>query len=237
VSRLVDKVCVVNGAASKIGQAVAERFASEGALVVGVDKVEHSIGEHVVQADLVDESQVEAMYEQVVRSYGRLDVIYNNMGLMDRDDRSALDTSLETWRRVHDANLTSIFLSCKHGVRHQDAAPLAPRTRATQVDLPEGAPAWPVTDRRRGRRAGAAHGQGEPTMGLRQDLRGAAQARDPGGCHDHQDAAATTRSRPGAATLRTDLGAVPASAGRGVGDGPSQTRRGSPSRPGMPRWT
>ena len=38
------------------------------------------------------------------------------MGLMDRGDRSALDTSLETWRRVHDANLTSIFLSCKHGI-------------------------------------------------------------------------------------------------------------------------
>ena len=40
------------------------------------------------------------MYEQVVRRYGRLDVIYNNMGLMEGGDRSALDTSLETWRRV-----------------------------------------------------------------------------------------------------------------------------------------
>ena len=58
------------------------------------------------------------MYEQVVRRYGRLDVIYNNMGLMEGGDRSALDTSLETWRRVQDANLTSIFLSCKHGIGH-----------------------------------------------------------------------------------------------------------------------
>jgi NAD(P)-dependent dehydrogenase (short-subunit alcohol dehydrogenase family) len=99
VSRLVDKVCVVNGAASEIGQAVVGRFASEGAVVVGVDKVEHSVGEHTVQADLADESQVEAMYEHVARRYGRLDVIYNNMGLMDPGDRSALDTRLETWRR------------------------------------------------------------------------------------------------------------------------------------------
>jgi NAD(P)-dependent dehydrogenase (short-subunit alcohol dehydrogenase family) len=52
-----------------------------------------------------------------VRRYGRLDVIYN-MGLMEGGDRSALDTSLETWRRVQDANLTSVFLSCKHGIRH-----------------------------------------------------------------------------------------------------------------------
>jgi NAD(P)-dependent dehydrogenase (short-subunit alcohol dehydrogenase family) len=117
VPRLADKVCVVNGAASEIGQAVAGRFASEGGVVVGVDKAGHSVGAWAVQADLADEPQVEAMYQEVVRRYGRLDVIYNNMGLMDRADRSALDTSLETWRRVHDANLTSIFLSCKHGIR------------------------------------------------------------------------------------------------------------------------
>jgi len=118
VSRFQGKVCVVNGAASVIGQAVAERFASEGAVVVGVDKVEHGVGEFTVQADLVDEPQVQAMYGQVVGRYGRLDVIYNNMGLMDRGDGSVVDTSLETWRRVHDANLTSIFLCCKHGISH-----------------------------------------------------------------------------------------------------------------------
>jgi NAD(P)-dependent dehydrogenase (short-subunit alcohol dehydrogenase family) len=117
VTRLADRVCVVNGAASEIGQAVAGRFASEGGVVVGVDKAGHCVGEHAIQADLIDESQVEAMYSQVVRRYGRLDVIYNGMGLMDRGDRSALDTSLQTWRRVLDANLTSIFLSCKHGIR------------------------------------------------------------------------------------------------------------------------
>jgi NAD(P)-dependent dehydrogenase (short-subunit alcohol dehydrogenase family) len=115
---LTGKVCVVNGAASAIGQAVAKRFASEGAVVVGVDKVEHSVGEQAMRADLTDEPQVQAMYDRVVREYGRLDVIYNNMGLMDAGDHSALDTSLETWRRVHDVNLTSIFLSCKYGVPH-----------------------------------------------------------------------------------------------------------------------
>jgi len=118
VSRLAGRVCVVNGAASEIGQAVANRFASEGGVVAGVDKAAHAVGDHIVQADLGDEPQVEAMYEQVVRKYGRIDVIYNNMGLMDRGDHSVLDTSLETWRRVLDANLTSIFLSCKHGIPH-----------------------------------------------------------------------------------------------------------------------
>lgn len=118
VSRLTGRVCVVNGAASTIGQAIAERFTREGATVVGADKAAHSVGELVVQADLAEESQVVSMYEQVVNRYGRLDVIYNNMGLMDRGDGSALDTSLDTWRRVHDANLTSVFLCCKYGIRH-----------------------------------------------------------------------------------------------------------------------
>lgn len=61
---------------------------------MGVDQAGHGVGEYAVQADLADESQVEAMYERVVRRYGRLDVIYNNMGLMDGGDRSALDTTL-----------------------------------------------------------------------------------------------------------------------------------------------
>lgn len=87
--RLAGKVCVVNGAASPIGRAVADRFAREGAVVVGVDKVGHSVGEHAVQADLTEESLVEATYRQVVRKHGRLDVIYNNMGLMNRERESS----------------------------------------------------------------------------------------------------------------------------------------------------
>jgi NAD(P)-dependent dehydrogenase (short-subunit alcohol dehydrogenase family) len=118
VSRLANKVCVVNGAASPIGQAVAERFTREGGIVVGVDRVDHSFGEHPEQADLAEEAAVEAVYERIVNRHGQLDVIYNNMGLMDSGDHSVLDMDLATWRRVQDANLTSIFLSCKHGIRH-----------------------------------------------------------------------------------------------------------------------
>jgi NAD(P)-dependent dehydrogenase (short-subunit alcohol dehydrogenase family) len=114
---LTGKVCVVNGAASLIGQAVAERFARDGATVVGVDKVDHSVGEHTVQADLAEETQVEELYREVVREHGRLDVIYNNMGQMDRG-QSALDMSLETWHNALEVNLTSVFLSCKHGIPH-----------------------------------------------------------------------------------------------------------------------
>lgn len=53
MSRLGDKVCLVNGVASTIGQAVAERFGRERAVVVGVDRAEHSVGERAMQADLL----------------------------------------------------------------------------------------------------------------------------------------------------------------------------------------
>lgn len=118
MARFAGQVAVVNGAASAIGQAVAHRLADEGATVVGVDRVPHAVGDLGLQADLLDEERVEEMYAQVVGRYGRLDIIYNNMGLMDRADQSALQADLDTWRRVQDANLTSVLLCCKHGVPH-----------------------------------------------------------------------------------------------------------------------
>ncbi|WP_375492504.1 SDR family oxidoreductase [uncultured Jatrophihabitans sp.] len=118
MTRFAGRVCVVNGAASEIGRAVAARFAAEGGVVVGVDVIGHDVGEQSVQADLTDEAQVRALYDDVVATHGHLDVVYNNVGLMDRGDLSLLDTDLDTWRRVQDANLTSVFLSCKHAVPH-----------------------------------------------------------------------------------------------------------------------
>ena len=114
--RFEGKVCVVNGAASEIGRAVAARFESEGAVVVGVDIVEHDVGADSVRVDLTDEEQVRQLYADVVHAQGGLDVVYNNMGAMESGDLSLLSTEIGTWRRVQDANLTSVFLSCKHAV-------------------------------------------------------------------------------------------------------------------------
>jgi NAD(P)-dependent dehydrogenase (short-subunit alcohol dehydrogenase family) len=116
--RFDGKVCVVNGAASTIGEAVTERFAREGAKTIGVDRVNHAVGDLALSAGLVNESQVEAMYQRIVDRFGRLDVIYNDVGLMDRGDRSALSTDLDTWHRVQEADLTAVFLCCKHGIKH-----------------------------------------------------------------------------------------------------------------------
>nr|WP_321985785.1 SDR family oxidoreductase [uncultured Lichenicoccus sp.] len=104
------------GVGGILGESVARRFAEEGGIVVGVDRKQHKIGALALQADLADEEQVRATYERVHLELGRIDVIYNNTGLTDPADHSALTTSLETWNAVLAANLTTTWLSCKHGI-------------------------------------------------------------------------------------------------------------------------
>jgi NAD(P)-dependent dehydrogenase (short-subunit alcohol dehydrogenase family) len=116
MTRLAGKVCVITGAAGGIGSATAEVFAREGAVVVGVDLREHTVGELSLTADLVSEDAVASLYEQVTDRYGSIDVLFNNAGISPTDDASVLDTTLEAWERVQDANVRSVFLCCKHGI-------------------------------------------------------------------------------------------------------------------------
>jgi NAD(P)-dependent dehydrogenase (short-subunit alcohol dehydrogenase family) len=114
--RLSGKVCVITGAAGGIGGASAEVFAREGARVVGVDVVAHSVGELALSADLTDEAAVSALYDRVHGELGRIDVLFNNAGIVADGDQSVLETSLEAWERVQIANLRTVFLCCKHGI-------------------------------------------------------------------------------------------------------------------------
>ncbi|HEY1592666.1 MAG TPA: SDR family oxidoreductase [Solirubrobacteraceae bacterium] len=116
--RLNDKVCVITGAAGGIGAASAELFERDGARVVGVDMLEHSVGQLSLQADLSDEHAVRDVYTRARAELGRIDVLFNNAGISPTDDASVLETSLEAWERVQDANLRSVFLCCKHGIPH-----------------------------------------------------------------------------------------------------------------------
>src|SRR4051812_47533870 len=116
--RLDGKVCVITGAASGIGAETAQLFMDEGAVVVGVDLAEGSVGHTAMQADVTDEDQVRAMYATAREAHGRIDVLFNNVGISPPDDVSVLDTSLESWQRVQDVNLRSVFLCCKHGIPH-----------------------------------------------------------------------------------------------------------------------
>jgi NAD(P)-dependent dehydrogenase (short-subunit alcohol dehydrogenase family) len=118
VGRLEGKVCVITGSASGIGAASERLFAAEGARVVGIDLSAEAGGELAIRADVSDEAQVSAAFERIAAEMGRIDVLMNNAGINPTDDGSVLETTLESWQRVQDVNLRSVFLCCKHGIPH-----------------------------------------------------------------------------------------------------------------------
>ncbi len=120
--RLDGKVCVITGAASGIGAESARLFAREGARVAGVDLAAGAEGELAIQADVTEEEQVHDLYERVAGEFGHVDVLFNNAGINPSDDTTVTETTLEAWQRVQDVNVRSVFLCCKHGIPHLQAA-------------------------------------------------------------------------------------------------------------------
>ena len=119
-TRLQGRVAVITGGASGIGLATAKRFAEEGAKVVigdlnaeaGVPLAEQ-LGALFVQVDVTDAEQVEALFKAAFDAHGSVDVAFNNAGISPPEDDSILTTDLQTWRRVQEVNLTSVYLCCK----------------------------------------------------------------------------------------------------------------------------
>ena len=111
-----NKVALVTGAASGIGLATAKAFAESGASVALVDwneKAVRSAAEELtakdhqalaIRCDVADDAQVESMVEQVVATFGRLDVAYNNAGIQNVLAETA-DTTREDYDRVMGVNL------------------------------------------------------------------------------------------------------------------------------------
>ena len=126
--RLRDKVALITGAGSGMGRVAAHMFAAEGAKVVVAEFGEEAGAETVhlvteaggeatyVQADVSREDDARRMVDAAVEQYGRLDVLYNNAGIMPEADHSVVDTDVETWDRVMAVNLRGVFLGCKYAI-------------------------------------------------------------------------------------------------------------------------
>jgi NAD(P)-dependent dehydrogenase (short-subunit alcohol dehydrogenase family) len=121
--RLKDKVALITGAGSGIGQASARLFAREGAKVVCVDvkgaaaeATAREIGGRAFAADVSKAKDAEAMVAFAEATYGRLDVAFNNAGIFHPDDDSVTNTSEDIWDLVMNVNLKGVFLGCKYEV-------------------------------------------------------------------------------------------------------------------------
>ncbi len=121
---LQGKVVVISGAASGIGRATALLLAHDSARVVVADvnaaggketvaQVTQAGGEAMfVQTDVRSTTEVQALMEQTVARYGRIDVLHNNAAVV-RYTKSIDDVTEADWRWILDVNLTSYFVACK----------------------------------------------------------------------------------------------------------------------------
>ena len=127
--RLAGKVVLVTGAASGMGRVAVRMFVEQGASVVALDRLEGPLREAVadaghdrrerilpVVADVTDGAAVERAVAAGVERFGRLNVLYNNAGIMPNDDTSVEETGAETWQRVLDVNVRGVALCCQYGI-------------------------------------------------------------------------------------------------------------------------
>jgi NAD(P)-dependent dehydrogenase (short-subunit alcohol dehydrogenase family) len=121
MARLTDKVAVITGAGSGLGLAATRRFAEEGAQVLAVDLDQAALddlasaaGPQVsgFAADVTRPEQVEAAVAAAVERYGGIDVLLPNAGIWGTVANIA-DYPIETFDRVIDVNLTSVFYTMK----------------------------------------------------------------------------------------------------------------------------
>jgi len=128
LARLEGKVSVITGAGSGIGEATSMLFAHEGAKVVAVDidetagnrtasKIKQAQGEGVfIHADVTNEPDMERVVNQTVSKWGKLDIIYNNAGIIQV--KKLIDSTVSEWDRLMSVNLKGLFLGSKYAAKH-----------------------------------------------------------------------------------------------------------------------
>ena len=120
---LDNKVAIVTGAGQGLGEAIARRFAAEGAKVGVCDmngenaqKVADSLPEAMAFAvDVTNEQQVIDMVDEVVSIWGSLDIMVPNAGILIAE--AIEDADVNKWRKVIDVNLVGNMICCKHAAR------------------------------------------------------------------------------------------------------------------------
>ncbi|KAI3826300.1 hypothetical protein L1987_00346 [Smallanthus sonchifolius] len=126
-SRLAGKVALITGAARGLGECTAKLFAEHGAKVIVADingelgqVVSEAIGSansRYVHCDVSKEEDVKNAVDIAVTTYGKLDIMFNNAGILDPFKASITDNNKIDFDRVLSVNVTGVFLGMKHAAR------------------------------------------------------------------------------------------------------------------------
>ena len=126
--QLKDKVALITGASSGIGRETSLLFATEGARIVAVD-VNDTGGQETValvrqenghavyiHADVSKAADCQKMVEGTEKTFGKLNILFNNAGIMHPKDDDAVNTEEDVWELTLAINLKGVFLGCKYGI-------------------------------------------------------------------------------------------------------------------------
>ncbi|MBI3031826.1 MAG: glucose 1-dehydrogenase [Candidatus Rokubacteria bacterium] len=130
-ARLDGRIVLITGAAGGIGAACARRLAAEGARLVltdldgpAVERLAGELGQVAIQGDVTVRADIDRMVETAYRRWGRLDVLFNNAGVIQ--GKPLLDLTEADWDRLMNVNLRAVFFVLQAAARRmirQDPMP------------------------------------------------------------------------------------------------------------------
>ena len=140
MGRLKDKVAIISGGNTGIGKAISLRFADEGSTVIIAARNPDTAEETLTQVreigadgvfipcDVTDINQCEAVVEETIERYGKLDTLVNNAGIIYRNS-NIVETSAEEWKHTFDVNVNGTFYLSKFAI------PYLEKTNGTVVNM------------------------------------------------------------------------------------------------------
>jgi 3(or 17)beta-hydroxysteroid dehydrogenase len=152
MGRVQGKVCIVTGGAMGLGKAEAAALAAEGAQVVIADvnstagqsaALEIGPGAMFTHLDVCDEREWQKVLAEIMKRFGRLDVLVNNAGVIEMADIETC--SLQSWRRINAVSVEGTFLGVKHALpamRHSGGGSIINTSSSAALQGVSPAPAY-----------------------------------------------------------------------------------------------